>query len=265
VDTLIVPGALEMDAAVCDRRLVRWIRKTALTARRVVSVCSGAFLLAEAGLLDGRRAVTHWAQCGRLKKRYPAVNVDPGPIFVRDGRVYTSAGVTAGLDLALALVEEDLGREASLELARWFVMFLVRPGDQSQFSVHLEAQRAGPAPLRELLRWIADNPTGDLSVSALAGRMNMSPRHFARVFVRETGLTPARYVHQARLERARRDLEGAPHGLKRVAARAGFGAEESLRRAFQRELRITPGEYRARFQRTDGARRAPRGPAGHHG
>lgn len=249
IDTLVVPGAFELGTTPCDHRLVAWIRRNAPHARRVAAVCSGSFLLAEAGLLDGRKATTHWAGCERLQQRYPSVQVDPDPIFVRDGSIYTSAGVTAGMDLALALVEADLGREAALELARWFVMFLKRPGGQAQFSTHLQTQFLGSPPLQPLLGWIAEHPAGDLSVEALARRASLSPRHFARTFRREVGVTPGVHILRVRLECARRELEDAPQALKAVASRSGFGTEESLRRAFRDHLGVTPGEYRRRFRR----------------
>jgi transcriptional regulator GlxA family with amidase domain len=214
-------------------------------------VCTGAFLLAEAGLLDGRRATTHWASCRELARRYPRVQVDPDPIFVRDGNVHTSAGVTAGMDLALALVEEDHGREVALGVARWLVLFLKRPGGQSQFSAQLSAQLAAREPIQELQAWVIENVDADLSVEALARRAGMSPRNFARVFTRETGVTPACFVETARVEAARRRLEqeGA-RGVEAIAAACGFGSAETMRRAFLRRVRVSPSDYRERFQVT---------------
>ncbi len=249
LDTVLVPGGLIFDEALADRTLIGFLRRVAPRARRVASVCSGAFFLAEAGLLDGKRATTHWSACARLQRDYPQIHVEPDPIFVIDGALYTSAGVTSGMDLALALVEQDLGQEIALELARWFVMFLKRPGGQSQFSMHLRAQLTEAAPLQTLLRYIADHPADDLSVEALAERVHLSPRHFARVFREEVGATPAAYVLDARLEHARRALEESQQGLKTIAARTGFGSEESIRRAFHARLGVTPGDYRERFQR----------------
>jgi len=193
-------------------------------------VCTGAFLLAEAGLLDGRRATTHWGACRQLAERYPRVAVDPDPIFVRDGRIYTSAGVTAGMDLALALVEEDHGREVALAVARELVMFLKRPGGQSQFSVPLMAQAADRQPLRDLQAWIGEHPGADLSVAALARRAAMSARNFARVFTREVGMTPARFVERARVEAARRRLEESSSGVEVIATESGFNSAEIMRR-----------------------------------
>jgi transcriptional regulator GlxA family with amidase domain len=215
-------------------------------------VCTGAFLLAKAGLLDGRRATTHWASCAELARRYPDTRVEPDPIFVRDGNVFTSAGVTAGMDLTLALVEDDLGREVALEAARWLVVFLKRPGGQAQFSAQLAAQTADRAPLRELQAWIPDHLDEDLSVAALARRACMSDRNFARAFRRETGMTPAAYVEAARVERARIALESGDLAVEEVARQAGFGTVETMRRAFRRRVGVSPINYRARF-RTEAA------------
>ncbi|NBM17025.1 GlxA family transcriptional regulator, partial [Streptomyces sp. GC420] len=231
-----------------DPRLVDWLRAHAPHADRLVSVCSGALLLAAAGLLDGRRATTHWTLCDRLARLHPAVEVDPDPIYVRDGHVATSAGVTAGIDLALALVEEDLGREIALTVARHLVVFLRRPGNQAQFSTHLAAQTASRAPLREVQRWIAEHPEADLSVEALAARANLSPRHFARAFTAETGTTPGRHVEQVRLEHARRLLEDGPRSVEEVSRASGYGTPEAMRRAFVRTLGTAPAEYRRRFR-----------------
>jgi transcriptional regulator GlxA family with amidase domain len=250
IDTLLVAGGIGTAAAVRDAGLVRWVRAMAPRVRRLGSVCSGSFVLAEAGLLDGRRATTHWAWCDTLAKQFPTVTVAPDPIFVRDGNVYTSAGVTAGMDLALALVEEDHGRELALEVARQLVMFLRRPGGQSQFSAQLAAQTADREPLRELQAWIVEHPDADLSVPTLARRVAMSPRNFARVFTREVGMTPARFVESVRVEAARRRLEESAHGVDSVAAACGFGTAESMRRAFLRIVRVPPAAYRHRFRAT---------------
>jgi transcriptional regulator GlxA family with amidase domain len=210
-------------------------------------VCSGAFLLAEAGLLDGRRATTHWSVCHTLADRYPAVTVEAEPIYVRDGDVWTSAGVTAGMDLALALVEEDHGRDVALEIARRFVLFLRRPGTQAQFSAQLAAQWAERDVLREIQSHVAEHPDDDLSVEALAARAGMSVRNFARSFRAEVGTTPARYVEGVRIEAARRRLEESDEGVESVAASCGFGTAETMRRSFIRALRVPPAEYRRRF------------------
>ncbi|MFB7124713.1 GlxA family transcriptional regulator [Kitasatospora xanthocidica] len=246
VDTLLVPGG--MDTGRPDPALVERIRELAGAAERVVSVCTGAFLLAEAGLLAGRRATTHWAYGEELARRFPDVEVDPDPIHVRDGRIATSAGVTAGIDLALALVEEDLGRETALLVARHLVVFLRRPGNQAQFSTQLAAQVAARQPLREVQRWIAEHPEADLSVEALADRSALSPRHFARAFAAEVGVTPGRYVDGVRLEAARRLLEDTDHGIEEIARSCGYGTPEAMRRAFVRALAAPPAEYRRRFR-----------------
>jgi transcriptional regulator GlxA family with amidase domain len=250
LDTVIVAGGNGTVAALDDVELRAWLRERASTCRRVASVCSGAFLLARAGLLDGRRATTHWSVCDELARVFPRTSVEPDAIYVRDGNVATSAGITAGMDLALALVEEDLGRDAALEVARWLVLFVRRPGGQSQFSTQLRAQSAERAPIRDLQTWIVEHPADDLSVTALAERVAMSPRHFARVFSRETGVTPAVYAERARVDMARRLLEETGLGLDAVAEGAGFGSVETLRRAFHRSLGVAPSDYRSRFRLT---------------
>ena len=249
IDTLIVAGGTGSRRAEEEPELVEWVAGAAKRSRRVAAVCTGAFLLAKAGLLDGRRATTHWANCADLAARYPAVTVDPEPIFVRDGDVATSAGVTAGMDLALALVEEDLGRDVALLVARHLVVFLQRPGGQAQFSAQLAAQTADRAPLRELQAWIPDHLDEDLSVPALAQRACMSDRNFARAFRRETGRTPGAYVEAARIERARIALETGDLPVEAIARQAGFGTVETMRRAFRRQLGVSPIEYRTRFRR----------------
>jgi transcriptional regulator GlxA family with amidase domain len=251
IDTLVVAGGTGVRKASEDAALIRWIRSAARRSRRVTSVCSGAFLLARAGLLEGKTVTTHWASTAELARRHPELTVDPKPIFIRDGDVWTSAGVTSGMDLALALVEEDLGREIGVEIARWLVLFLQRPGGQAQFSSHLSAQLAERRPLRELQAWIADNLDADLRVEALAGRAAMSPRNFARFFSRETGMTPAAYVEVLRVERARQLLEEGGDPVELVAAQCGFGTPETMRRAFARRVGVAPAEYRARFKRSE--------------
>src|SRR5271167_1775793 len=247
IDTILVAGGRGTTAALRDRALIDWIRDSVRRTRRLCSVCTGAFLLAEAGLLDGLSATTHWRQCDRLAADYPAVSVKSDPIFVRAGKIFTSAGVTAGIDLALTLLEDDHGREVALAVARELVMFLRRPGGQSQFSVQLSAQIADREPLRDLQRWIADNLDADLSVDALARRAAMSPRNFARVFAREVGSTPGEFVENSRLEAARRRLEESSEGVDTIASACGFGTRESMRRAFIRTLHVPPSAYRSRF------------------
>jgi transcriptional regulator GlxA family with amidase domain len=216
-------------------------------SRRVASVCTGAFVLAAMGLLDGKRATTHWAACKELGRRYPRLAVDADPIFVRDGRIYTSAGVTAGIDLALALVEADLGRDIALTIARWLVLYLRRPGNQRQFSVQLQGQVAERDALRRIQAYARDHLDADLSVERLAERSGMSPRHFARCFKTEVGMTPARYVSQLRTEAARRLLEEGKRPIEQIARDCGFNTPETLRRTFARELKTPPREYRRRF------------------
>ena len=247
VDTLVVAGGEGTRAASADDLLVGWIAGAAPHARRVASVCTGAFLLARAGLLDGRRATTHWAWCDALARAFPAVTVEPDPIFVADGPIRTSAGVTAGMDLALALVEEDLGPARALEVARNLVLFVRRPGGQAQFSAGLQAQAAARAPLRDLQAWMTDNLGADLAVAALARRAHMSERHFARAFKDETGMTPAAYVERLRVERARLLLETTSAPVASIATGCGFGTVETLRRAFARRVGVSPGAYRERF------------------
>ncbi|MFI5663093.1 GlxA family transcriptional regulator [Streptomyces sp. NPDC051684] len=250
-DTLLVPGGEGTRDP--DPRPTAWLRERAPHTRRTVSVCTGAFLLARAGLLDGRRATTHWAFCDTLARQYPEVSVDPDPIYVRDGGVATSAGVTAGIDLALALVEEDHGRDVALRIARALVVFLRRPGNQAQFSTQLAAQTARREPLGEVQRWIAEHPGADLCVEALAARARLSPRHFARAFRTETGMTPGRYVERVRVEHARRLLEDTGAGVEEISRSSGYGTPEAMRRAFLKTIGTAPAEYRRRFH-------APLGP-----
>jgi transcriptional regulator GlxA family with amidase domain len=249
IDTLIVAGGEGVSEAQEDERLISFLARAAGRSRRVASVCTGAFLLARAGLLDGREATTHWSECRDLARSYPDVRVQSDPIFVRSGNVYTSAGVTAGIDLALALVEEDLGPRVARDVARWLVLFLRRPGGQSQFSAALAGQRAEREPLRELQGWILDHLDEDLSVPALAERAYMSPRNFARAFKREVGMTPGAYVETLRVERARVLLETAGETVEQVAVRCGFGTVETMRRVFRKRLGVSPGSYRERFLR----------------
>jgi transcriptional regulator GlxA family with amidase domain len=248
IDTLVVAGGRGVQAAARAERLVEWIKAAARRSRRVTSVCTGAFLLAEAGLLEGRRVTTHWASCAVLANRHPGIEVESDPIFVRDGNVITSAGVTAGMDLALALVEEDLGREVALETARWLVLFVKRPGGQAQFSAQLEAQMADREPLRELQEWLPDHLDEDLTVPALARRASMSERNFARAFRDETGMTPAAYVEAARVERARIALDSGDLPVETIARQCGFGTVETMRRAFRRRVGVSPAGYRSRFR-----------------
>lgn len=249
VDTLLVAGGLSFWSASADVDLVAGIRRVAGSAERVGSVCTGTFLLAHAGLLDGRRATTHWAGGELLAQQFPAVTTEPDRIYVRDGPIWTSAGVTAGIDLAMAIVAADHGPDLAREVARWLVVYLHRPGGQSQFSAPLAANPPKRNSLRALQVWMEGNLSADLTLAGLAERVGMSTRHFSRVFANETGTTPARYVEQVRIGAARRLLETTDQPMDRVAAAVGLGSPETLYRIFHRHLGIPPGEYRARFTR----------------
>jgi transcriptional regulator GlxA family with amidase domain len=250
IDTLIVPGGEGAEELRCDRRFLHWIARTARRARRSASVCTGSFLLAAAGLLDRRRATTHWAWCERLARRFPAVNVVSEPIFVRDGSIWTSAGVTAGIDLALALVEEDHGRARAKAIARDLVLYLRRSGGQSQFSMFLTHPRAGRSAIDALLEWLPGNLERDLSVEAMADYCAMSPRHFARVFAQQTDVTPARFVERLRVAAVRELLEDTRLSMKQIAERCGFASTDSMRRAFMRAFAVSPSRYGARPGKT---------------
>lgn len=245
--TLIAVGGEGTERAYRDDRLIAFIRRAAKTAERVASVCTGSFLLAKAGLLDGRRATTHWASCAQLRKLHPNITVEENAIFVRDGNLWTSAGVTAGMDLALALIAEDLGREAALKIARRLVLFMMRPGGQAQFSTVLETQRHGNGRLGDVIAWMREHPAADLSIPRLAARAKMSERTFARAFRAEAGDTPARFVERLRVEAARIALSQGGCAVERAALAAGFGSAERMRRAFHRHLGVSPSDFQARF------------------
>lgn len=249
IDTLLVAGGDAIEKDEVNAEVVRWLKKISPRIRRVGSVCTGAMLLARAGLLDGRRATTHWDWCEVLIRRAPGAEVDPEPIFVRDENVYTSAGVTAGMDLALALVEEDYGSQLALQVARNLVLYLRRPGGQAQFSAALSLQATDRKPLRELEGWVLDNLHRPLTVPVLAQRVAMSPRNFARVFTREMKTTPAKFVERLRVETARRRLEESQNSMETIAGECGFGNVNSMRNVFQRALKIAPGQYRRHFRR----------------
>jgi transcriptional regulator GlxA family with amidase domain len=255
IDTIVVPGTPHIERLLPQLTdLSDWLRRAAHRARRTVSVCTGAFLLARAGLLDGRRAATHWSMCDTLRDGFPSVEVDRDAIFVDESPVWTSAGVTAGIDLALALVEADCGRDVAMTAAREMVVFLKRPGGQSQFSQLLQSQTNASEPFDELHRWIVDN-IGDagLTVEGLAARVGMSPRNFARVYRQRTGSTPAKAVEAFRLDAARRLLEDSSYNIDQVARECGFGSDERMRVAFLRNLSVTPRDYRRRFARASSA------------
>jgi transcriptional regulator GlxA family with amidase domain len=247
IDTLLVAGGLGARQRQFEPAFLDWLKAHSQTARRFGAVCTGAFVLAEAGLLNGRRAATHWNWAPQLARDYPQVKVDPDPIYVQDSNCYTSAGVTAGIDLALALVEEDLGSSLALEIAQMLVVFLRRPSGQSQFSATLAAQKTEHRALGDLLAWLPDHLRSNLSIRSLARRTGMSPRNFARVFLQQVGATPARHIEDLRLEAARRQLERGTETLEAVADEVGFQSAEVLRRMFDRRLGVTPGQYRASF------------------
>ena len=246
LDTLLISGGPGTRGP-RDPVLLEWLRQTAQHARRVCSICTGAFLLAEAGLLEGKRATTHWRYVESFARKHPGVSWDPNPIFVQDGNIYTSAGISAGMDLALALIEEDLGSALALAVARHMVIFLRRPGSQAQFSATLAAQAAERKSLQELQVWIAENLAKDLSVEVLADRVAMSGRNFARVFASELGNTPARYVEQVRVEAARTLLASTEESVDQIASRCGFSSAEVLRRCFARHFKVAPSQYRKHF------------------
>ena len=248
IDTLVIPGGGQARAARRDAGLLTWITTVAPRCRRVATVCTGAFLAAEAGLLDGRRVTTHWAQADRLAAEFPSLHVDPDPIYIQDGKYWTSAGVTAGIDLALALVENDLGAEVAQTVARWLVMFLHRPGGQTQFASPVWVPRAQRSTVRAVQSMVESEPDGDHRVPVLAQAASMSVRHFTRVFTDEVGQTPGRFVERVRTEVARRELETTNDTLDLIAARCGFGTAETLRRTFKRRLDVAPDSYRRRFR-----------------
>jgi transcriptional regulator GlxA family with amidase domain len=250
IDTLVIAGGPGAESGTYDEAYVRWIADAAGRSRRVASICTGAFLLAAAGLLDGKRAVTHWNFCDRLAQEFPKVQVLPNPIFLKDGSIYTSAGITAGIDLCLALVEEDHGHQTALRVARQMVMFLVRPGGQAQYSHMLSRQAAASAPLRELQVYMLENLRANLSVEALAERIGMSARNFSRVCLREMKMNPGQFVDRLRVEAAQQMIDSSAMGLKEIADACGFGSTDAMRRSFLRVLGVTAADYTERFKRT---------------
>lgn len=251
VDTVVVVGGTGVHRAAGEPQLVGWLSDNAGAIRRLCSVCTGSFVLAAAGLLSRRRAVTHWGSCKLLQDRYPDVSVSPDAIYERDGPIWTSAGVTAGIDLALALIEEDRGHAEAIRVAKRLVVFLKRAGGQTQFSVPLALQEADDGDFDDLHRWMQDHLGDDLRVDVLASRVAMSPRTFARSYFARTGRTPAKVVEELRLEGARRALEDTRQSIKEIATRCGFLDEERMRRAFRRRLGVNPQDYRDKFGRRD--------------
>jgi transcriptional regulator GlxA family with amidase domain len=247
IDTLVIVGGPVADESVDDPALVGRIRRAAARSRRVVGICTGAFLLAEAGLLDGRRCTTHWAWGEQLARRYPAVRVDTDPIFVVDGPVWTAGGVTSGFDLVLAMIEEDIGAAAARSAAQMAALYLRRSGSQAQFGASWAGSAPSRHPLRELQQFVVEHPAQDHSLEALAARMHVSPRHFARVFRAETGTSPRRFVETVRLQAARRRLEETGDTVEAIALATGFGNYQAMRRLFLLDLGLTPAEYRRRF------------------
>ena len=252
IDTLVIAGGPGAESGSYDPNFIAWIARVARRSRRVASICTGAFLLAEAGLLNGKQAVTHWSFCDRLAREYPKIIVRPEPIYLRDGSIYTSAGITAGIDLSLALVEEDHGHETALRIARFLVMFLVRPGGQAQYSHMLSHQAIASQPLRELQVWMLQHLREDLTVESLAERIGMSARHFTRVCLRETGMNPGQFVDRMRVEAAQQIIDSSSRGLKEIADSCGFTSADAMRRTFLRVLGVTAAEYASRFKSTLG-------------
>jgi transcriptional regulator GlxA family with amidase domain len=249
IDTLVIAGGPGAESGTYDPDFITWIREAAGRSRRVASICTGAFLLAEAGLLDGKQAVTHWKFCDRLALEYPKVQVRRDPIYLQDGKIYTSAGITAGIDLSLALVEEDQGHEVSLQIARFLVMFLVRPGGQAQYSHMLSHQATASQPLRELQVWMLEHLRDSMTVESLADRLGVSARHFTRVCLQETGINPGQLIHRMRVEAAQQLIDSSKMGLKEIADACGFQSPDAMRRAFSRVLGVTAAEYASRFRR----------------
>jgi transcriptional regulator GlxA family with amidase domain len=249
IDTMLVAGTPDYALVYTNPDFRAWLRRRAPKTRRYCSVCTGAFFLGAAGLLDGMNATTHWQHAAELAERFPAANVAPDQIYIQDGPLYTSAGVTAGIDLALKLIEDDHGRDLALTVARRLVVFLKRPGGQSQFSAHLAAQIADEGKIRSVQHWILDHLSQDLTLDSLASRAAMSVRNFTRVFQSETATTPADFVEMARVDAARRLLEESETPLQRVASRCGFGSPDTMRRAFLRRIGAGPSDYRDRFRR----------------
>lgn len=252
IDTLIVPGVPNSQTAQykLSRNVLKWMAEQAGKVRRICSVCTGSFFLAEAGILTGKNVTTHWETCDLLANRYPGIRVDNHPIFIKDGNIYTSAGISSGMDLALALVEEDFGKSFALEIARQMVLYLKRPGSQSQYSTILSHQKTDYQPILTICDWIREHLHEMMTVENLSKKTAMSPRNFARVFVRETGTTPARYIDKLRVETACRYLTDTSLSLKEIASLCGLGSPDNMRKIFFKNIRISPLEYRKNFKTT---------------
>jgi transcriptional regulator GlxA family with amidase domain len=248
IDTLLVTGNANAHLYPSFDEMINWLKTNWKKIRRVGSVCAGAFILAKAGILDGKRATTHWERCALLAEMFPSIKVEPDPIFVKDGSVYTSAGISTGMDLALAMVEEDYGREVALYIARRLVLYLKRPGNQSQFSIALTYQKTDYQPIKELQTWMAEHLNEELTIEMLAEKASMSPRNFARVFTRETGITPGKYIEKLRLEAARRRLEETHLTINEISDECGLGGADTMRRVFLRNFKTTPTDYRRSFK-----------------
>lgn len=249
IDTIVFQAVDEDERTIRDESFITWVKDVAGRTRRVTSICVGTYVLAEAGLLNGRRATTHWMACDELQRRYPEVRVDPEPIFVKDGHIYTSAGSTAGIDLSIALVEEDFGSGLALRVAQGLVMYLKRPGSQAQFSAQLSTGFSRQSSIREVQTYVVEHLDDDLSVDQLAQRASMSPRNFARVFSQEAGVSPGKFIERTRLERARLHLEQTDTPIGRIARQCGYRTADGMRVAFERNLGINPREYRQRFSK----------------
>lgn len=248
IDTLIIAGYASKSQFRLGKDFYNWLDQNSGKIRRIASICRGTFALAEAGLLKGKRATTHWMACNELQAKYPDIIVDPDPIFIKEGKIYTSAGVSSGMDLALAMVEEDYGRDLALTVAKELVLFLQRPGNQSQFSTVLAQQHTESGPIRDVQEYISEHIKDELKVEQLSEHCAMSPRNFARVFLKETGITPGKYIEKVRLEKAKRSLEDSNLSLDQIADSCGIGSQDSLRRLFLKHLNITPGHYRKSFK-----------------
>ncbi|MDR2953941.1 MAG: GlxA family transcriptional regulator [Prevotella sp.] len=249
IDTLIIPGVSNslIEGYKLPNAVLKWIKGQSKTVRRICSVCTGSFFLAEVGILTGRKATTHWEKCDTLRRNYPSIEVDDNSIFIKNGNIYTSAGISSGMDLALALVEEDLGRPLALEVARQMVLYLKRPGSQSQYSSVLTHQNTDYQPIQEVCNWISEHLNENITVESLAAEISMSPRNFARIFVREMATTPAKYIDKLRIETACRYLVDTRLSFKEIATLCGLTSPDNMRKVFLKYIKISPADYRRNF------------------